>query len=422
MEQTKETKISFFSVVERISVSIFTFIFMDLALFLMFIGLSIFGILMIYSSSTSLEYFYGISPQYYMIKMIIFNVLAFIVFLAIISFPFNKIKKLGPYILIGNVVALISVLLFGKVVNGARSWFDLGFMSIQPIEFVKIGLIISFAWYFEENRDTATNFNIQNLHPKKFMSSIYFPLAYLAFICGLLLLQPDLGGTLVVFAIGMIMIAISGVKIRDLAIFSAIGLTILALVISIIAIFNLDVIPAYQMDRIRAWINPFKYQMSLGFQVVNSYVAIANGGLFGTGLGDSIQKLGYIPESYTDFIGAIIAEELGLIGITILILVYSFVVYRLFKYAFNQQKISQAMFLVGFGTLLFVQLFINLAGITGIIPLTGITLPFISYGGSSLLSLYIGIGIVCSITAKQNIEKQKSTLLSKITKKKNSQE
>ncbi len=375
---------------------------------LVFTALALFGLLMIYSASSLLSYhFEDIKPEFFLVKQIIFIIMSVIVFLIIISFPFNKIIKLGKIVLILNVVSLIGVLIIGVGENGVKSWYDLGFITLQPVEFVKIGLIFGFAYYFEKNKDTINSFSLKYLKPKSFFKGIYFPIIYLLFITGLIMLQPDLGGAIIVLLLGAFMIATSGLSYKKVLVIFLTFITSFILMIVFMNILDISIIKGYQMDRINTWRNPFAEFRNGGYQVVHSLIAISSGGFFGSGLGNGIQKVGYIPLAHNDMIASNIAEELGLFGITILMALYLYVTVKLLKLAMVQNKKSQTYFLIGFASLIFVQMFVNLGGISGLIPLTGVTLPFISYGGSSIISLFIAVAIVATITARHNITSSK---------------
>ncbi len=382
-----------------------------------FISLAIIGLLMIYSASSLLTYHYSdISSEYFLQKQLIFYFMSLLIFIFVICFPFNKIIKLGPIVLILNVLSLVGVILIGSGANGVRSWYNLGFITLQPVEFVKIGLILGFAYYFEKNKNTINSFSLKYLKPKFFLKGIYFPILYLMVIVGLIMLQPDLGGAIVVMLIGVFMIATSGLSTKKVLLIFLSFLLIAVAGYFFLELLNIGLIKGYQMDRIKTWQNPFSDPSGAGYQVVHSLIAIASGGLFGNGLGDGIQKVGYIPLAHNDMIASNIAEEFGLIGIITLIALYMYICLKMLNLSKIQNKKSQTFFLIGFSTLIFMQMFINLGGVSGLIPLTGVTLPFVSYGGSSLISLFVGVGIVTAICARQKIVEKKSNEHLKIVK------
>ncbi|MEG0472343.1 MAG: FtsW/RodA/SpoVE family cell cycle protein [Solibacillus sp.] len=377
----------------------------DYGLFFVYVFISLFGLVMIYSSSIWVSIvLFDQAPDHYYKRQLLNICLAFILFLIAVIFPYKRFadkKILG--LLFGMMFFLeVALIIAGTSVNGARSWIDLGIMNFQPSEFAKLFIIIYFAGTFY--RKSIHKGSMQLLS----FDDVMPPLGMWLFIVLMVGFETDLGALGIIVCIAMSVVIASGMKGKTLRkIFGL--LSALGIVGAIgILIFKWDtVFNPSRRGRITSYLDPFSDPLDTGYHVVNGYYAIGAGGLEGRGLGQSIQKLGYVPEPQTDFIMAIIAEELGIVGVSIVIFGLGFIVMRGLYIAMITKDPLARMLAAGISTWIGVQTFINLGGLSGIIPLTGVTLPFISYGGTSILLLSIAMGILINVSTYHKLEKRK---------------
>lgn len=355
----------------------------DKILFFSVLILSVFGLMMIYSSSyVWAEYKFNDSFHYLKYQSIFFIVGLFVmIFVSKIDYKFYF--KNSNIILFISFILLVLVLIpgIGSVRNGSRSWFGIGSLGIQPSEAAKISLIIFTSRYLSLNDRYIDNF---------FKGVV--PVLIIVCLCfGLIMLQPDLGTGLILFLSIISILFIAGVNIKFFLFGGVIG---------IIGVVILILIAPYRMDRITSFIDPWSDELGTGFQIIQSLYAIGPGGLLGTGFLNSIQKHFYLPEPQTDFIFSIISEEFGVMGAVIVVGLFSIIFYRGIKISINCDD-SFAKYL-SFGILfqLIFQAIMNLMVVIGMIPVTGVTLPFLSYGGSSLLVSMASIGIILNISRK----------------------
>ncbi|NSL50739.1 FtsW/RodA/SpoVE family cell cycle protein [Calidifontibacillus erzurumensis] len=354
----------------------------DYALVLAPLILSLFGIIMIYSSSmvVAVDKYEG-TPDLFFIKQLKWFLLGIFVYIFTLVFPYKIYKKLLKPIFFGAPLLLGLVLLFGKATNNAQSWLNFGGIGFQPAEFMKLGVIIYLAGVFSNKQS----------YIKKFLPAFGPPLLFIFFIFFLVYKQPDLGTGLLILAISGLIIICSGIRIKHLS--------RLALVAVIGAFLLYPLLTEEQLNRFAAAYNPFDEEIaeSDGYQLINSYIAIANGGVTGEGLGKSIQKFGYLPEPHTDFIMSIISEELGIFGVGFVLFMLAFIVWKGFSTAIKINDPFGSLMAIGISGMIGIQSFVNLGAITGLLPITGVPLPFVSYGGSSLLLLMISMGILNNI-------------------------
>lgn len=356
----------------------------DLILLISVIAISIFGIIMIYSSSNIwAEYKFNDAFKYLKMQGL-FLIVGIVLMIIISKIPYKYYLDKANIILVICFVLLILVLIpgIGKIRNGSRSWFGVGGFGIQPSEFMKLALIIFISKYLHKNERN-------NISIKKDILPILF-ITLLTF--GLIMLQPDFGtGVIIVMSIIGILF-ISGLKMRFFIIaglFGAVGAVVLIL------------IAPYRFERILSFINPWVDPLGTGFQAIQSLFAIGPGGLLGLGLGNSIQKHFYLPEPQTDFIFAIISEELGFLGVLIVSALFLTIIYRGMKISLNAKDLFSKYLSFGITFSLAFQALLNLMVVVSLIPITGVTLPFLSYGGSSLLITLCSMGILLNISRYQ---------------------
>ena len=370
--------------------------YIDKPLLFVTIALFIFGLIMVFSASNVTAYMtHAVSPYNYFIKQGLFLIVGFFLFLFMIKFNIKSYGMFSRGLLIISILSLIALLIYGTAQNQAVSWFDLGPVSIQPSEFIKVITIVFLADYYEKN--------IKKLNG---WGSSLLPIGICALIAGLIFIQPDLGTTIIyALIVGIIFLAVPiNKEIKYKTGFAIVGL----LVFGALVLFGAGkgVLLERQAQRFN-FSNPCERILDTGNQVCNCYIAINNGGLTGVGLGNSTQKYLYLPEPYTDFIFAIIVEELGVITGVILILLYIFILYRILMIGRRSPNNRGAVLCYGVAAYIFFHIAINLLGIMGLMPMTGVPLPFMSYGGSFTICLIASLTIVQRVSVENGILKEK---------------
>ncbi|PFG06860.1 FtsW/RodA/SpoVE family cell cycle protein [Bacillus sp. es.034] len=374
----------------------------DYSLIAVYVFLCLFGLVMIYSASMvmAVERFGWDSDHFYKRQMINI-IIGFIAFTAAAWFPYKafQVSKIIKGLMIVIIGLLLAVHIFGYEVNNAKSWINLGFMPIQPSEFAKLAVIIYLGSVYSKKQAYIDDFN-KGLAP---------PLLFLGFICFLVFLEPDFGTAAIIFAIGAIVISCSGISYKTFFKLAGLGVGFLIVLSPVIYMARGFIFTKERLSRIEAYLSPFKYAQGEGYHLVNSYLAIGSGGVKGLGLGQSVQKLGYLPEPQTDFIMAIIAEELGVFGVSFVVLGLSYIVLRGIYTGVKCQDPFGTMLAIGISCMIGIQAFINLGGVSGLIPITGVPLPFISYGGSSLLVLSLSMGVLVNVSMFVKFEEKYKT-------------
>ena len=336
---------------------------------------------MIYSSSNIWSLYKFGDKYHYMIMQSIFFIIGLIVMIYVSKIPYKYYLKRSNIILFICFILLILVLIpgIGTVRNGSRSWFGIGGLGVQPSEFMKLALIIFTSKYIYNN-------------PKDMKSIIRgaFPILLITMIVFfLIMLQPDFGtGTITVMTI-VAMLFISGVNFSFFVKIGFIGLAGASMLI---------IAAPYRLERITSFLNPWNDPLGTGFQAIQSLYAIGPGGLFGMGFGNSIQKHFYLPEPQTDFIFSIISEELGILGIVSIAILFLIIITRSINISIKAPDIFSKFLSFGIIFQLAFQTLLNLSVVVGLIPVTGVTLPFFSYGGSSLIITLIEMGIILNIS------------------------
>ncbi|MDX8045096.1 putative lipid II flippase FtsW [Gracilibacillus sp. S3-1-1] len=353
----------------------------DIALLVVVLLFVVFGVVMVYSASYPNAYITFNDAGHYFHKQLIWAIISVIFLFGAMFIPYRVYGKFAPLFVLFTIITLVLVIVpgIGVTRNFSTRWISIGGFLFQPVEFAKMAMLIYFAYFYSRKEAYIANFK----------KGVIPPLIVLAFVFGLILVQPDLGSaTLILFSCGMILFF---TKIRLRHIF------LLASMAVIVFVFFAIKSP-YRLARITAFLDPFADAQGSGYQLVNSYISIHTGGLFGTGIGGSVQKLGYLPESHTDFIMAVISEETGLIGVAAVLGFYFFLFVKGIRIAARAQDEFGRLLAIGITFQIILQAFINLGAVLGMLPITGITLPFISYGGSSLVITMIAIGILLNIS------------------------
>lgn len=356
---------------------------MDYFLFISVILISIFGIIMIYSASSIWAEFKYQDAFKYVKQQGLFFVIGILAMLFASKIDLEFLRKKANLILGICFILLVLVLIpgIGTVRNGSRSWFGIGGLGVQPSEFAKLGLIIFASKYLARNQKSMGDIKKGAL-PIFLVIGIFFVL---------IMLEPDFGTAMVMALTLIALIFASGLKISFFVKLGVLGLAgIVALIIA----------APYRMARIVSFLNPWSDPLGSGYQIIQSLYAIGPGGLLGQGFLNSRQKHFYLPEPQTDFIFSIISEEFGFLGVLIVCGFFFFIFYRMLRIALRSNDLFSKYLAFGLASLLFIQAALNLAVVVGLIPVTGVTLPFFSYGGSSLLISMISVGLVLNVSRR----------------------
>lgn len=379
---------------------------MDMPLIIVTILISSIGLLMVFSSSSIAAILrYNRGPEYFFVRQSIFFAIAFIAGLIILKIPTKWYNKISWFLIIGIIASLILLLLYGTITNHAQSWFYvpvIGF-ALQPAEFAKSILILFMATYY--------GYLIRKKTTKQYL--YYIPVCFALILAALIAIQPDLGSALILMGIAFcIFVSIPLIKksVRNtLMIIVATAIILLVILLysgsGILTKSSSDILNSEQTSRF-IFRNPCqRYKQKTGYQVCNGFIAINNGGLTGVGIGNSSQKYMYLPESHTDFIFAILVEELGLIIGLIVLLLYAYMLYRIYKIAMNAYNIRNSIIAYGTFWFFFLHILINLSGMMALLPLTGVPLPLLSYGGSSTINFLVMIFLTERVAIENNIQK-----------------
>jgi cell division protein FtsW len=341
------------------------------------------GLLMVASASIVVSDHQLHQPFYFFYKQLIFLVFGFVIGTIVVQFEIEFWEKIGGVLLLGTMLLLALVLFpgVGHSVNGSMRWISLGFIGIQVSDVAKLAVVVYMAGYLlRYNADIKVTF-----------LGFIKPMALLGVILLLLLKEPDFGAAVVIITTTLGMMFLAGMRLRNFIILMALVLTGLAII---------AVSAPYRLLRLTTFMNPWAHPFNSGYQLTQSLIAFGRGGWFGVGLGKSIQKLFYLPEAHTDFLFAVIAEELGLVGMLVVIALFAFLVVRIFIIGRQAQRLGQhfAGFLAyGFGLWIAIQFAVSMGVNSGLLPTKGLTLPFMSYGGSSMLVNCITIAVLLRI-------------------------
>ncbi|SFD39535.1 cell division-specific peptidoglycan biosynthesis regulator FtsW [Bacillus sp. OV194] len=360
---------------------------MDYSLVVATVGLCIFGLVMIYSSSYWVAFNYGREADFFFNRQLIFVLGGFVIFCLSSIFPYKAYMKLTKLLITVTVFLLILVFVLGKVVNNAQSWISLGGFNLQPAEAAKIAIIIYLASILSKKQSYISDFN----------KAIAPPLVVVGFIAFLILMQPDFGSMLILVSIAACILVCAKIRFRHVAILSVSSAVLMI-------VFFMFVASDEQLSRFKGAYSPFEHQKE-GYQLINSYVAISAGGMEGVGLGNGRTKYGYLPEGQTDFIIANVSEEFGFAGVLASITGLFYIVIRGFIIGLRCKDTFGRLLAFGVASMIGIQSFINLGAATGLLPVTGVPLPFLSYGGSSLLVIMFSMGILTNVSAFVNMKR-----------------
>lgn len=335
----------------------------------------IIGIFMVYSSSSIWANFIYDDKYYYLKRQTIFVIIGLLLMIILYKIKLSILRKYNNILLLLGFIMLLLVLFIGVKINGSRSWFKIGSFLLQPSELFKIFIVIYMADKLDKYYEITNSFF-------KTILILLIP-SFLGF--ALIMAQPDFGSGIVMIGSIIMMCMLSKNKFKYYFIIFICAL----LAFSILIIFS-----PYRSDRIISFIDPYKDPLGSGFQTIQSLYAIGPGSLIGKGIDTSYQKYFYLPEPQTDFIFAIFAEDFGFVGCVILIGIYTYLIKAMLDKAINENNIFKSFINIGISSLIIIQVCINLCVVVGLIPVTGITLPFLSYGGSSITMLLAGVGLI----------------------------
>ena len=352
----------------------------DLPFAILTLLLLLIGVVMVLSASYARAYYSSVTGNkatYYFVRQLVFAIGGVGVMFIVSKFPMAFYRRISPTIMGIALVTLLAVPFIGSKVNGARRWIDLGFTTFQPSEIAKVAVIMYFAMLICKYKGRM----------KTFRYGIVPFGGILILIVGLLVLEPHFSASVIIIAIGAVMLFLGGARL----IWFIGGIAVAGGGLAIIMTFF-----PYASDRINAWRDPFAYMQGDGYQIVQSLYSIGSGGLLGLGLGQSRQKYLYLPEEHNDFIFSVICEELSFIGAIAILILFALLIIRGYWLAMHMRDRYSVLVTAGITTLLALQVILNVAVVTNLIPSTGISLPLFSYGGTALLIQLAEMGIVLS--------------------------
>ncbi|WP_368401014.1 FtsW/RodA/SpoVE family cell cycle protein [Streptococcus iniae] len=388
---------------------------LNYSILLPYLILSVIGLIMVYSTTSATLIQFHLNPFRSVLDQGVFWILSLIsiTFMYKVKLNFLNNTKILTLVMLMEAFLLLVARFFTQEVNGAHGWIIIGPISFQPAEYLKIIMVWYLAATFSRRQEEIFKYDYQALTRRLWWprqtSDLKDWRVYSLFLIMLVAAQPDLGNAAIIVLTSILLFSVSGIGYRW---FSALLTTIfLASVtflgsIAVIGVEKVAKIPVfgYVAKRFSAFFNPFHDLTDSGHQLAHSYYAMSNGGWFGLGLGNSIEKRGYLPEAQTDFVFSIVIEELGLIGAGFILALVFFLILRIMNVGIKAKKPFNAMMALGVGGMMLMQVFVNIGGISGLIPSTGVTFPFLSQGGNSLLVLSVAIGFVLNIDANEKRE------------------
>lgn len=352
----------------------------DFVLFITTMALLGIGLIMVFSSSAVTSSIRYDDAYYFFKKQLEWTVISIVAMVVVMKINYFRLKDFAMPLMVIALICLVLVITpLGNSVKGSSRWLGVGPFVLSPSELTKIALVMFMAKSMEANIDKI----------KLFKQGVLPYLVVLAVVGALIMKQPDLGTSIAIAGTVFFMLMVAGAKISHLGLLSLAGIGVVGAAIAV---------APYRMERVIAFLNPWKYAGDEGFQIIQSLYALGSGGLFGMGLGRSRQKFFYLPEQHTDFIFAILGEELGFIGAFVVLTLFLLFAWRGYKIAINAPDNFGSLLAAGVTTMIVFQAALNIGVVSGALPVTGITLPFISYGGSSLLFSMIGVGLLLNVS------------------------
>ncbi|MCD9026544.1 putative lipid II flippase FtsW [Cohnella silvisoli] len=366
--------------------------FLLLILTLLLVG---FGLIMVFSASSSMavsKSIYNNDALYFVKRQLMWVGIGTIIMLVLMNIHFQKYKKLFILFFMGTLFLLILVPFVATETHGAKSWLGIGGFGIQPTEFAKLAIILYLAAIIAKKDEKFRDF-------KRGLLPVMIVVGFFAF---LIMLQPDFGSCAILVLSASAIVIAGGSNLKHILLSSGVLLGLAVLGTSLYFLIHPGAGFGFRGARFTSFMDPLADQQGSGYHLLRSLEAFGHGGFMGTGLGNSVQKLFYLPFAYNDFIFAVIGEELGFVGTTLFILFYIFFLWRALIVALRCPDIYGTLVGIGLVSLIAIQALINMGGVSGAIPITGVTLPFVSYGGSSMLTLLTGMGILLSISREYN--------------------
>ena len=355
-------------------------------LVLVTLGLVAFGLVMVYSASSARALLSSDAPSYYLKRQAVYALMGLVALVVLSRIDFHRLRHATSPLLAATFFLLVAVLALGTAVNGARRWLPLGFIDFQPSELAKLVLALWTAALLARKPAPRT------------LGELAKPIGLVVgCACALILVEPDLGTAIAIGIMVSAILVVSGTRLRLLGSAAGIGITL------VLAAIWLE---PYRRERIFSFLDPWHDPQGAGFQAVQSMIALGSGGVFGVGLGESVQKIYYLPEASTDMIFAIIGEELGLIGVAGVIAAFAVFAYAGFNIALRCRDPFGKRLAVGITALICGQAAVNVSAVMGLAPLTGIPLPFVSYGGSSLVVGLAAVGILLNIASNHAVVRE----------------
>ncbi|MGI6453992.1 MAG: stage V sporulation protein E [Syntrophomonadaceae bacterium] len=358
----------------------------DFILFITTVALVGIGLVMVYSSSAVTASVRYDDAYYFFRRQLLWALIGFVALIIVMKLNYLRLRDFAfPLMLIAVVCLILVITPLGIATKGSSRWLGVGFASFAPSELAKLALVMFLAKTMEARMDTIISFK------KGVMPYILL----VAFVCGLIMKQPDLGTAFALAGTVFFMLLVAGARWSHLGLLSLAGTAAVAAAI---------IVAPYRLERFMAFLDPWKDPSDTGFQTIQSLYALGSGGLFGMGLGRSRQKFFYLPEQHTDFIYAILGEELGFIGASLVLALFLLFAWRGFKIAMKAPDTFGSLLAAGITIMIVFQAAINIGVVSGALPVTGITLPFISHGGSSLLFTMVGVGLLLNISRYCNFK------------------
>lgn len=354
----------------------------DVFIFAAVIALLVIGLVVLASASSVTGLVEHDDAYWFLKRQLIFAALGVAVMVLLMRIDYRFMRLLTPPLLLGAFVLLVLVLIVGQEISGAKRWLGFGFFNVQPSEIAKLALVAYLAAYITNKKE-----RLRRLYP-----DFVLALVVIGVISGLILLEPDFGTTVVVALTGMVVLFAGGAQPWHL------GMVVFAA--APVGYFLIRT-EEYRMRRLTAFLNPWADRMDTGWNIIQSLLAIGSGGLFGLGLGEGRQKYLYLPEQHTDFIFAILGEEMGFVGTSVVLVLFAVIAWRGWRAALHAPDMYGCMLAVGITTMIVVQALLNIGVVSGSLPTTGITLPFISFGGSSLVITLASMGILLNISSHE---------------------
>jgi cell division protein FtsW len=352
-------------------------------LLLVTLGLVAFGLVMVYSASSGRAAVASGDPAYYLKRQALYAAMGLVALAFLSRVKFRSLRYAGGPLLLGSIGLLVAVLVMGTAVNGARRWLSLGIIDFQPSELAKLAVVLWLAALLSRRRAPES------------LGELAKPIGLTVLgVCALVLAEPDLGTAIAIVIVVAAMLVVAGTPMRVLG--SAAGIVV---ALALAAIW----LEPYRRERLLSFLDPWSDSEGAGFQTVQALIALGSGGFFGVGLGESVQKINFLPESTTDMIVAIVGEELGLVGVTAVVVAFAVFAYAGLTVAARTKDPFGKLVAAGLTTLVAGQAVVNLAAVLGLAPLTGIPLPFVSYGGSSLMVGLAAVGILLNIASNDGV-------------------